>query len=479
MKRVGIFVASEQKGFLISLALQFEKILGLMVTIIARDKHIVNLAKKILPLDNNINVVNYSEIPIKLNYNSVFEQAKRIESVYKVSLSMLISEDRALGQGYLSNVQKIPDIKRASWQYDKKIKYFVSEFIKKEMALDGLNIAIQIWPNKIVTKICKAKGIDCFSFVPIKFGDRRFWSDDEFISGSAYIKRIKNYLNNNKDKEILNYESHKWSENINKSAKYSYTKATKSALKVVVNDSKKFIRGTNKKDSYHYLGWLPSIFRSVSNYKYIKNNSIFPKDLSGYKVVLFNLHMEPEVALQYFSPEFSNSFEAITWISKSLPVNYLIVVKEQAFSFGVRSRWYYKQLRKIPNVVLSHPDVHSWEWIQLSDIVATITGTVGQEAVNFEKPVLSFGKHQVVNYLPTVYYVSNYAETNSALNQIIHNPMSKDIYKKSRVVLSNAQVDSSIDMPDYSQAVKSENLETTMASKAIKNLVKEYPSIFN
>ena len=57
--------------------------------------------------------------------------------------------------------------------------------------------------------------------------------------------------------------------------------------------------------------------------------------------------------------------------------------------------------------------------------------------------------------------------------------MSKDIYKKSRVVLSNAQVDSSIDMPDYSQAVKSENLETTMASKAIKNLVKEYPSIFN
>jgi hypothetical protein len=476
VRKVGIFIASQQKGFLIALAYQFEKSYGFTVTIIARDKYVVSLANKILPKDHKINILDYSKISVDTSL--VFEEAKRIESTYGIKLSMLISEDRALGQGYLSNVQKVPDIKRASWSYKRKIEYFINDFIKKEIVLSELNMIIQIWPNKIATTICKKNELHAFSFVPIKFGNRRFWSDNDYISGSRYVNRIEKYLKNFENKEIVQLEKNKWSDKVNKSARYSYTKAARTAFKIIINDSKNFIRRMNKKDSYHYLGWLPSVFRTVSNYNYVKNHSVLPKDLLENKIVLFNLHLEPEVALQYFSPEFSNSMEAIIWISKSLPVNYIIVVKEQSLPYGIRSRWYYEQLIKIPNVVLSHPDVDSWKWIQASDIVATITGTVGQEAVNFEKPVLSFGKHQIINRLPTVYYASNYTETNKALEEIINKPPLKDIYKKSRIVLSNAQIDSSVDMPDYSSSSKSTELKTSMALKAINNLYTEYPSIF-
>ena len=475
MKKIGIFIGSEQKGFLTALAYQFEKMHNSKTTIFARDKYVVNVANKILPSDYEVEIVDCSNLSIKVDTDLVFKEAKRIEKMYGIKLSILLSDDRALGQGYLSNVQKIPDIKRAHWSHRKKIEIFVNDFLQKENMLNKLDIVIQMFPNKIVTAICKKHNIHFLSFTSIKFGDRMFWSDNDFLSGSLYVERLKKYLYDSKDKSIVEYHIDKDGDNFNKSAKYSYNVAIKSAIEIIINDSKKFIRRNNKKDSYHYLGWVPSVFRRISNYNYVKSKSVVLNDLTSYKIVFFTLHLEPEVALQYFSPEFSNSMEAITWISKSLPVNYILVVKEQVASYGVRSRWYYRQLIKIPNVVLSHPDVHSWDWIEASSMIGTITGTVGQEAIHFEKPVLSFGKHQVINYLPTVYYVSNYFETNAAIEEIINKPPTKALYKKSRIAFSNAQVDSSIDMPKYKSTFRLTKLETKMASEAIKHLFSEYP----
>ena len=477
MKKIGIFIASEQKGFFIAVAYQLEKLYGLTVTIFARDKYVTNLAKKILPSDSLVKIIDLSMLLDKVEPSLVIKEAERIENRYQVKLSMLLSADRALGQGYLSNVQKVPDIKRASWPHRRKIRGIVEDFIQKEGILEGLDSVLQLYPNKVVSKICKNNNTHFFSFTYIKFGDRMFWSDDDFITGSLYIKKLQENLKSTKKKPVLNYCIDKAGDEINKSAKYSYKLAIKTAFKIILNDSKKIIRGNNKKYSYHYLGWLPSVFRRVSNYNYVKNNSITINDLTSYKIVFFTLHLEPEVALQSFSPEFSNSMEAITWISKSLPVNYILVVKEQVASYGVRSRWYYRQLMKIPNVVLSHPDVHSWDWIKASSIIATITGTIGQEAIHFERPVLSFGKHQIINHLPTVYYVSNYIETALAIDKIINISTTKELYEKSKSAFSNAQFDSSISMPKFKNTYRSNKFEETMALEAIENLVSEYPEI--
>jgi len=474
MKQVGIFIASEQKGFFIAVAYKLEKTHGFDVTIFARDKHVVDVIKKLLPIDNKIKIVDLSKLSIELDSSKIMNEAARIENKYRVKLSMLLSEDRALGQGYLSNVQKIPDIKRSSWPYKKKIKGIVGDFIQKENILTGLDIVLQLYPNKIITKVCKSNNIHFFSFTQIKFGDRMFWSDDDYLTGSLYIKRVNKFLNRSDESAAIEYSIDKAADNLNKSAVYSYKSAIKTSFEIILNDSKKTIRRNNKKDSYHYLGWLPSVFRRVYNYRYVKQNSKSISDLTSHKIVFFTLHLEPEVALQYFSPEFGNSMEAIIWISKSLPADCILVVKEQAASYGVRSKWYYRQLIKIPNVVLSHPDVHSWSWIKASSIVATITGTSGQEAVHMEKPVLSFGKHQIINHLPTVYYVSNYTETNLAIDKILNNEVTKEMYQKSKIAFSNAQVNSSINLPRFKNSYWSNEFEESMAVEAIDNLFSEY-----
>ena len=110
--------------------------------------------------------------------------------------------------------------------------------------------------------------------------------------------------------------------------------------------------------------------------------------------------------------------EAIVWLSKSAPSDIKIIVKEHNLCFGVRSRKFYDFLNKLPNVKLADPDSSSIEWVKKSFIVSTITGTVGYEGVFNNKSVISFGKHQLINHLDSVYYVSNFQETQHALRTI-------------------------------------------------------------
>ena len=55
--KVVIFIASEQKGFLIALADILERVHGLNTVIVARDIHVKNLVKKLLPNRKNDIVV--------------------------------------------------------------------------------------------------------------------------------------------------------------------------------------------------------------------------------------------------------------------------------------------------------------------------------------------------------------------------------------------------------------------------------------
>ena len=159
------------------------------------------------------------------------------------------------------------------------------------------------------------------------------------------------------------------------------------------------------------------------------------------------MHLEPEMALQNFSPEFSNSFEMITWISKNLPTGLFLLIKEHPEMYGIRSKNYYKKLKEIPNVKFVKPYSSSFELIKNSLAVATITGTAGYEAVYLKKPVLSFGKHQLINYLPTVYYCTNYFDTEKNIKIILKKTKTSSLLK-SQSVLFYALYENTFELKD-------------------------------
>lgn len=474
-KKAFIFIASEQKGLLISFAKLLETNYGYEVCIVARDKYIKKLVDRLLPGRKNDIVL--SEFKLSIDNSEIMQEALKIEKKYNISLSMILSEDRALGQGYLHNVEKIPDIIRSSWAHERKLKEIIQIIKIKEKIIKKCDFIIQLSQDKIVAMIGKKIGAKIFSPQIIKFGDRVFWSDNDFSTSSRFIQRLINNLESNINDQGVSYKIEAHGDQINRDQKYKYIASLGQASRIFINDTKNFIRGIQKKNSYHYLGWVPSVFRKVPNFRYVKSISKNIEQLSDYKVVFFPLHLEPEVALLNLSPELNNSMEIISWLSKSLPADVILVVKEQAQTFGVRSKWYYKHINKIGNVVWADPDIHSWSWIERADIVASITGTVGIESVHMNKTVISYGKHQIINYLPTVNYASNFQETFNIVNKLLSHPPNKIDFIKSQTALHKAQVESSIDLPEFKYIFRSNKLEDSVAKRALKLLYDEYLNV--
>ena len=472
-KKAVVFIASEKISFMANIANLLQEKYGYEVLIAARDSGVIKSIENFVPSVKPF-CIDTSLIANEIGLNDVVNSALAIENHYGRKMSLLISEDRAIGQGYLSNAQGVPHIIRSLWPHKKKLTEVLTSIKTVESIVKDANLVIQVGVTNMNYIICNKNNIPIFGFRAIKFGSRMFWSDDPYNSSSNLKKRLEQNIAKNHLKETEKYKLLTSGKIINESVKYSLKNAVFSIIRIIFNDTKNWVRLKQKKNSYRYLGWLPVAIRNYFNYRFIRKNGVTISDVEGYKILYFALHLEPEIALISYSPEFSNSMEAITWISKSLPSDYMILVKEQALSYGIRSRWYYNQLCKMPNVLVVKPNIESLDLINRSDIVATITGTIGQEAVQNLKPVLSFGKHQVINYLPTVKYVASYSETREAINEIMKYDSKDKIFVHSKKSLSNAQIDSSIDFPVLDTDVK---LTKKEVDKALQNLFDEYPNL--
>lgn len=109
------------------------------------------------------------------------------------------------------------------------------------------------------------------------------------------------------------------------------------------------------------------------------------------RFAFYPLHSEPEIALLLYAPFYTNQLEVIARTAQSLPFDMLLLVKEHPAMVGYRTRAYYKELLKIPNVRLIDPRTPSHVLIQRSELTLTITSTAGWESVILKRPVITFG----------------------------------------------------------------------------------------
>ena len=124
---------------------------------------------------------------------------------------------------------------------------------------------------------------------------------------------------------------------------------------------------------------------------FIDNNLL--KQLNFKEPFLFYpLHEEPERTLLIGSPFYTNQIEIIRHIAKSLPITHILLVKEHPSQEvrGWRINSFYKELMKIPNVILIHPDMSFHELIKKSSLVISISGTAALESAFYEKPSIIF-----------------------------------------------------------------------------------------
>ena len=489
MASVLVLIAAQQQGFLASVAklLSVEHKVAIATSETARD----DIASIWPDLAEFIDV--RSEFVPDIDGKNIVQECLRRELRYGETFAMISSYDRALGKGYLFNADRHPDMIRSWWPHERKLRDMLEDFLYYEhlMSRHAPDLVISHFPVKIPTVVARGQGAKTLSVTSARFGEKFMWVENEHLENSHMTLSLKESLAAvAKTGDYSDVDYVQLTESVVRHSRidYSYRHALKYAVSRTLKESRARIRTAashvlrrKKLDArvgYRFLGWVPSGLRRPYIYRYIGKHGVTPDELGGRRIVYLPLHLEPEGALLSVSPEFNNSMELIAWVSKSMPADAVVVVKEQPFSYGIRSKHYYENLRRIGNVLLARPSTHPWEWIRASALVATITGTTGIESVYFEKPVLSFGRHQAVNHLPTVRFADSYESTKAGVEELLRiGGPGDEVFKVAKEALYRAQMDTAFDLPGYADTYQDRQPQLQIAESAIEHLRRQYPGV--
>jgi len=109
--------------------------------------------------------------------------------------------------------------------------------------------------------------------------------------------------------------------------------------------------------------------------------------------VYFPLHLQPEMSTSALGGKYADQLLALERLSAMVPPGWLIYAKEnpKQTSFQ-RGPLFYKRLDGMKNVRYIHKSVSTVDLMKHSQLVATITGTAGWEAITGGKKVIVFGR---------------------------------------------------------------------------------------
>jgi len=186
---------------------------------------------------------------------------------------------------------------------------------------------------------------------------------------------------------------------------------------------------------------ISSLLKKKNRQRFIDNALL--KDIPhNEKFVYFPLAMDEERNLLVGAPYYTNQIEVIRMISKSLPIDHKLYVKEH-YSVAIRD-WRaiseYKEIMEIPNVRLFHPSVKNDLFLKNCSLVITIAGTSGFEAAFYEKPAIIFAE---TNYsiLPSVHKIKSVEELPFAIRNSLKIKTNSDDLDKFLAILEKDSID--------------------------------------
>lgn len=194
----------------------------------------------------------------------------------------------------------------------------------------------------------------------------------------------------------------------------------------------------NLKTNFSYrLSINKALNRIISQNLYY--NSLAIKSNLNSNYIFLGLHMQPEKTSLPLGGEYVNQLLIVKMISECLPANWKLLVKEHPNQFNVRkstnanfrSKFFYDSINKKSNVELVDLQVSSKELIANSKMVATITGTLGIEALTNNKAVLCFGEayYQCCDAVRSIKSLNDLPAAISELNQMPANKIEHSYFR--------------------------------------------------
>ena len=287
----------------------------------------------------------------------------------------------------------------------------------------------------ITIKLANHYNIKTFIITPSLFYEgfegAGFYANDENLKSNLMIKNYNNLKNhkftkkdlfriNNMKKNIINFKNKnpliEKGKGLNPGTN-TITPKFKRILSYIIKNQKedKNILYTKidpiKKIKANLLRFYREKLARYLNLYGQKNINKIPK-----KNIFYAMHFQPEQSTLTQGNWYLNQIALIENISKSLPLNYTLVVKEHPWGRGIRPVWQYKYLSNFHNIIFC--DATSKEIIKQTDAVLTISGSIIIESIVFDKPTIMFGNN-FFEYSNLVNKVKNISDLPNLLFDIL------------------------------------------------------------
>ena len=321
---------------------------------------------------------------------------KSFEEKYDIDLWQLAKNDRIFID-YYNTFYKFSD-HEISEIMEKECRLF--EEILDEVKPDFfITTQTAFRPHHLFYLLCKKKGIKVLMLNSANWGKHCYISGNyhkldnfnELFANRKALPTTFNDIQNRLESKILSKKVSKFYQ----SHKNSKIKLMQAAFQLLILSD-----NSNEKTHYTYYGrkklkvLLSEINNSIKRWyrkKYIDQN--FLQEIIDDKPFIFlPLQQEPERSLLLSAPDYKNQIETVEYVSKCLPENFLLFVKEhptQGSGRDWREISQYKALQNNPKVRLIHPSVPAAEIIKKSELVISVSGTIALESAFLNTPSIT------------------------------------------------------------------------------------------
>ena len=201
-------------------------------------------------------------------------------------------------------------------------------------------------------------------------------------------------------------------------AKYDYKMCIQFVFECIENIPE-FVRvGIKTFKNWRYS--RPAWKRTLELNQYYEEIAQIP--VEGERYIYFAMHYQPEASSNPLGGrEYADQMFAIHLLARSVPEDIKIYVKVHPEQLApLRSKEYYADINRIPNVRLIKSKCSTYDLIQKSFAVSSLTGTVCWEAQFFGIPAILFG-YSHKNLAPLTYHVRTHEECIEAVKGIEEN----------------------------------------------------------
>ncbi len=380
----------------------------------------------------------------------VLAEARANEEWLGLSYNEFAVGNRHLGRGFAlggfyfprSRLSEQTDYWAMLHGFNTEIAFWRREFEQKKPAL-----AIHI--RKYGAVVGRKLGIPQRFLALSRYKNFHYWAINEFYESPAFERAYNRIVSAPPVEKLVPYKANMdLREAFNKQGSLFQV-----CLRAVFTAAQRVVwklRGYQKGRNYYLNDQLALMFRRRRQLRQTTGRRAAQlQSLAGQRFIFFPLHAEPEAALQGMSPEYFYQLSCIAALARDLPAGALLAVKETYAAVGVRPDNFYDQIRAFKNVVLLDTMIPGPDVIRQAELVATITGTAGFEAAVMGKPVISFGHHNIYNFLPHVRLITDERDLKPALAKLLSGKFDREAGQQSGARFIAAIVQESFDLVSF------------------------------